>query len=336
MRVFVTGGSGFIGGAIVRRLRLEGHEVRVLVRSPRAEALAAEKGAIPVSGDITLPGPWQNEVSAGDAVVHAAAMVTDWGPRKEFFRVNVGGTRNILDAMKRWNGHFIHVSSIAVHGFRPGVYTENSPVSPGRHPYCASKAATEALVDSYVGEGLKASIVRISGAYGPGDPHFAIRFLDYAATGRVYIVGPGDQPSKLIYIDDVVEAFMAILRRPCEPGARYLVNDPAVPNVLGMVRLAMEALEITVPVRPVPEWLAYAVALWEEGRARLTGSYPLLTRYTVRAMGHRCFFSPEGTSQKLGWSPRMDAREGVGKTISWYRESRPAGSQAAGYRIQNG
>ena len=325
MRVFVTGGSGFIGGALVRRLRLEGHEVRVLVRSPRAEALVAEAGAIPVSGDVSQPGPWQNEVSAGDAVVHAAAMVTDWGPRKEFFRVNVGGTRNVLDAMKRWNGHFIHVSSIAVHGFRPGVYTETSPVSPGRHPYCSSKAAAEALVDSSVGEGLKASAVRISGAYGPGDPHFATRFLDYAETGRVSIVGPGDQPSKLIYIDDVVEAFMAILRRPCEPGARYLLNDPAVPNVLGMVRLAMEALEISVPVRPVPEWLAYAVALWQEGRARLTGSHPQLTRYAVRAMGHRCFFSPEGTSRRLGWSPRMNAREGVEKTISWYRKSRPAG-----------
>lgn len=325
MRVFVTGGSGFIGGALVRRLRLEGHEVRVLVRSPRAEALVAEAGAIPVSGDVSQPGPWQNEVSAGDAVVHAAAMVTDWGPRKEFFRVNVGGTRNVLDAMKRWNGHFIHVSSIAVHGFRPGVYTETSPVSPGRHPYCSSKAAAEALVVSSVGEGLKASAVRISGVYGPGDPHFATRFLDYAETGRVFIVGPGDQPSKLIYIDDVVEAFMAILRRPCEPGARYLLNDPAVPNVLSMVRLAMEALEISVPVRPVPEWLAYAVALWQEGRARLTGSHPQLTRYAVRAMGHRCFFSPEGTSRRLGWSPRMNAREGVEKTISWYRKSRPAG-----------
>lgn len=325
MRVFVTGGSGFIGGALVRRLRLEGHEVRVLVRSPRAEALVAEAGAIPVSGDVSQPGPWQNEVSAGDAVVHAAAMVTDWGPRKEFFRVNVGGTRNVLDAMKRWNGHFIHVSSIAVHGFRPGVYTETSPVSPGRHPYCSSKAAAEALVVSSVGEGLKASAVRISGVYGPGDPHFATRFLDYAETGRVFIVGPGDQPSKLIYIDDVVEAFMAILRRPCEPGARYLLNDPAVPNVLSMLRLAMEALEISVPVRPVPEWLAYAVALWQEGRARLTGSHPQLTRYAVRAMGHRCFFSPEGTSRRLGWSPRMNAREGVEKTISWYRKSRPAG-----------
>lgn len=325
MRVFVTGGSGFIGGALVRRLRLEGHEVRVLVRSPRAEALVAEAGAIPVSGDVSQPGPWQNEVSAGDAVVHAAAMVTDWGPRKEFFRVNVGGTRNVLAAMKRWNGHFIHVSSIAVHGFRPGVYTETSPVSPGRHPYCSSKAAAEALVVSSVGEGLKASAVRISGVYGPGDPHFATRFLDYAETGRVFIVGPGDQPSKLIYIDDVVEAFMAILRRPCEPGARYLLNDPAVPNVLSMLRLAMEALEISVPVRPVPEWLACAVALWQEGRARLTGSHPQLTRYAVRAMGHRCFFSPEGTSRRLGWSPRMNAREGVEKTISWYRKSRPAG-----------
>lgn len=326
MRVFVTGGSGFIGGALVRRLRLEGHDVRVLVRSPRAEALAVDAGAVPVSGDIARPGPWQNEVGAGDAVVHAAALVSDWGPRKEFFRVNVGGTGNILNAVELWNGHFVHISSVAVHGWRPGVYTETSPAVPGRHPYCSSKATAEALVDSSVSKGLKASIVRIAGVYGPGDTHFVSRLLDYARSGRVFIVGRGDQPSKLIYIDDAIEGLMAVLKRPCEPGARYVLNDPTVPDVQGMMRLAMQALELTVPVRSVPEWVAHAAAFWQECRARVTGSPPEWTQYAVRAMGHRCFFSPEGTSRKLGWSPRMDAREGVARTVSWYRKGRPAGS----------
>jgi nucleoside-diphosphate-sugar epimerase len=335
VRVFVSGGSGFIGGALVRRLRLEGHEVKVLARSPRAEALALEAGAIPISGDIAQPGAWQDEVSSGDAVVHAAALVSDWGPRKEFFRVNVGGTRNILGAVKRWNGHFIQVSSIAVHGFRSGTYTEISPAAPGRHPYSSSKAAAEALVDASVGKGLKASVVRIAGVYGPGDPHFISRLLDYAGSGRIFIVGRGDQPSNLIYIDDVIEGLMAILRRDGEPGARYVLNDPAVPDVLSMVRLAMKALGLNVPVRSVPEWFAYAVALWQEGRARLTGSPPPLTRYTVRAIGHWCVFSSEGTSRKLGWAPRMSVQEAMERTISWYRKTSPPSPAVAGSRIQN-
>ena len=328
MRVFVTGGSGFIGGALIRRLRLEGYEVKALARSPKAEALVEDAGASPVPGDLSWPGPWQNALRSGQAVVHSGAMAADWGPRREFFGVNVGGTKNVLDALEGWDGHFVHVSSIAVHGFRPGVYTEASPVSPGRHPYCASKAAAEALVDSSVRKGLKASIVRISGAYGPGDPHFTARLLDHAGSGHVDIVRPGDQPSKLIYIDDIIDAFMAILKRPCEPGARYLLNDPSLPGVLGMLRLALDVLGISVPIRPVPEWLADAAALCQESGARLTGSRPRLTRYAVRALGRRCLFLPEGTCRKLGWSPRVRARDGVEKTIAWYRKERPAGPGA--------
>jgi nucleoside-diphosphate-sugar epimerase len=335
VRLFVTGGSGFIGGALVRRLRLEGHEVKVLARSPRAEALALEAGAIPISGDIAHQGPWQNEVSSSDVVVHAAAMVGDWGPRKEFIRVNVGGTRNILNAVQNWGGHFVHISSIAVHGFRSGTYTEVSPAAPGRHPYSSSKAAAEGLVGMSVGKGLKASVVRIAGVYGPGDPHLISRLLDYAGSGRVFIVGRGDQPSNLIYIDDVIEGLLAILRRDGEPGARYVLNDPAVPDVLSMMRLAMKGLELAVPVQSVPEWFAHAVALWQEARARLMGSPPSLTRYAVRAMGHRCVFSSEGTSRKLGWSPRMSVGEGVERTISWHRKTCPSSPADAGSRIQN-
>jgi nucleoside-diphosphate-sugar epimerase len=321
MRLFVTGASGFIGGALVRRLGLDGHEIKALVRSPRAAALAAKAGAIPVRGDLTRPGPWQDEVGAADAVVHSGALVTDWSPRVEFFRVNVEGTRNVLAAAKGWPGHFVHISSIAVHGFRPGVYTEASPVSPGRLPYCVSKAAAEALVDAAVERGLKASIVRISGAYGPGDTHFAARLIRYASSGRVFVVGRGDQPSKLIYIDDVVEALVAILEHPCEPGARYLLNDPAVPAVLETMAMALEVLGLEVPVRKVPEWLAATAALCAEGFARLSRSTPDLTRYAVRALGRWCLFSPEGTSRKLSWSPRVPARAGLEKTVAWYRES---------------
>jgi nucleoside-diphosphate-sugar epimerase len=203
------------------------------------------------------------------------------------------------------------------------VYTEETPATPGRHPYCRSKAAAEALVEAAAVEGVRASIVRLAGVYGPGDPHFAGRLLDYAASGHIPIVGSGDQPSKMIYIDDAVDALAALLARPGEAGARYLLNDSAVPNVVDMVRLAMGALGIAVPVRRIPEALALAAAYIEEGRARLKGARPLLTRYAVKAMGRRCFFMPEGTFKKLAWSPRTKAGEGIARTVSWFRENDP-------------
>ena len=126
----------------------------------------------------------------------------------------------------------------------------------------------------------------------------------------------------MIYIDDAVAALMAVLTRSGEPGGRYLLNDPAVPNVEEMVRLAMEALDLKVKIRHVPEALALAAAFAEETRARVTGSPPLLTSYAVKAMGRRCFFSPEGTSRKLDWSPVVKADDGVARTVAWFRESR--------------
>jgi nucleoside-diphosphate-sugar epimerase len=322
MRVFVTGGSGFIGGALVRRLCRDGHEVRALVRSARAEALVAAAGAVPVPGDVAEPGPWQEEMRGCDAVVHAAAKVADWGPKKEFFRVNLNGTINVVHSLTHWSGHFVHISSVAVHGWRPGVYTEDSPATPGRHPYCLTKALAESFVGLHAQGRLRASIVRIAGVYGAGDTHFVARLLDLAASGRIPVVGRGDQPSKMIHIDDVVAALMALLARPGGSGATYLLNDPAVPGVAELIRLAMRALGLEVKIRHVPEWLALAAAFGEETRARLTGSPPLLTSYAVKAMGRRCFFSPEGTSRKLGWSPVVKADDGVARTVAWFRESR--------------
>jgi nucleoside-diphosphate-sugar epimerase len=123
----------------------------------------------------------------------------------------------------------------------------------------------------------------------------------------------------MIFIDDVVEALMTILSRPIEPGARYLLNDPAVPDVETMVRLAMNALGLEAPIRRVPEALALTAAFLAETWARLTCSPPLLTSYAVKAMGHRCYFSLEGTSRKLGWSPRTKAADAIAKTVAWFR-----------------
>jgi nucleoside-diphosphate-sugar epimerase len=324
MRVFVTGGSGFIGNALVRRLRREGHEVRALARSERAKAMVIETDAIPVRGDITQPGSWQDEARFGDVVVHAAALVSDWGPRREFYRVNVDGTKNILDGLKKWDGHFIHISSIAVHGFRPGAYTETSPASPDRHPYCDSKAEAERLVDMAIKEGLQASLVRIAGVYGPGDPHFIARFLDQVRSGRIFIVGKGDQPSNLIYIDDIIEGLILIAKRKCEPGQRYVLSHPSAPDVLSMVQYALKGLKLRARVQPVPIWIAVAVASLQEIRSHLAKSRPSLTRYAVKAMGNRCVFSTEVTAQKLGWSPKMSVQEGVARTISWYRKISPS------------
>ena len=303
----------------MQRLREDGDEVKVLTRSELAADKVRRAGAVPVRGDITRPGAWQEELSSADIIFHGAGYVDDWGPRREFFRVNVGGTRNVLEALRGWRGHFIHLSSIAVHGFRPGTYTEDSPATRVRHPYCDSKSVAEGLVESAIAGGLKAAIVRISGVYGPGDPHFLNRFLKQARTGVVYVVGKGNQPTNLIYIEDVIEGLRLIAHREAETGKRYILSDPSAPDVLGLVTLAIRALDLRVRILRVPMWLAYPIAAWQEVRGHLTRSHPAFTRYAVISAGHACSFSMEATKRSLSWSPRVDIREGIARTIAWYK-----------------
>jgi len=316
MRIFVTGGSGFIGGALVRGLARAGHEVRVLVRSERALCTVSAEGAVPVRGDITLPGNWQAEAAAGDAVVHAAGCVGDWGRRREFFRVNVEGTQNLLAALKGWGGHLIHLSSIAVHGFRAGAYTEESPVRPNRHPYCASKAAAESLVANAVEDGLSASIARIAGVYGPGDPHFLARFSDLARSGRVYFIGRGDQPSNLIFIDDVVDALERMIDRGAEAAGIFILSAPDAPCVRDALRQAISVLDLRARVLRAPVAIAYLLAFVQEALGRLTGKHPSITRYAVRAMNRACFFSVAAAERRLGWRPRTPFPEGLARTMA--------------------
>jgi nucleoside-diphosphate-sugar epimerase len=321
MQVFLTGGSGFIGGALLRRLTGEGQEVAVLTRSDRAGRAVQDAGGLPVRGDIVLPGEWQTAAAAADIVVHAAGQVGDWGSRRGFFRANADGTRNVLEALNGWRGHFVHLSSIAVHGFRRGSYDENSPVRASRNPYAASKVAAEKLVEKAVGSGLNASIVRIAGVYGPGDPHFIARLLALARTGRVYFIGRGDQPTNLIFIDDVIEGLRRIIDWKGGPGARFILSHPDAPGVRDALRQAISILGLKTQIRRIPMGIAYPVAFAQEVLGRLTHKSPLITRYVVKAMARSCFFSIEVTGRKLGWRPRTAFSEGVVKTMSWYAQN---------------
>ncbi len=319
MRIFITGGTGFIGSSLVRHLRLENHEVWVLARSKQAIKKVRSLDALPVPGDITESGPWQENVPLANTVVHCAALASDWGRRRDYKRVNVDGTANILDAIKNWGGDYLHISSIAVHGFRPGVYNENSPVRRGGHPYCDSKAAAEQLIDRAVAEGLKASIVRIATAYGPGDPHFLKRLLEQTKYGRIFIIGRGNQPSNLIYIDDVTEGLVTIIKQGCVPGERYMLSNPLAPDILNAVEYALALLALNVRIKRVPLMIARGMAFLQESKGHLTGNRPPFTRYAVMALGNVCTYSTEITSRKLGWSPKTSIEEGFKRTISWYK-----------------
>jgi nucleoside-diphosphate-sugar epimerase len=187
MRVLVTGGMGFTGSHLVRRLLSRRHEVLVidLNRGLFYDELR-DKGAKIELGSITDPAVVNKMVKESEVVYHIAAAFRQMNvPSRFYWNVNVEGTRNLLDAAYRFRvKKFIHCSTVGVYGnVKNPPADENSPISPADY-YQVTKYEGEKLVRHYVEQGLNAVTLLPAGIYGPGDPG---RFLFYFASSNEVI-----------------------------------------------------------------------------------------------------------------------------------------------------
>jgi nucleoside-diphosphate-sugar epimerase len=172
-KAFVTGGSGFIGGRLIERLRADGHTVRALARSDSAAERVRALGAEPVSGDLALVGPMRDGADGCEWAFHAAAMLGDWGAPEDFERGNVEGTRNVLQACAEAGvRRFVHVGTeAALLAGKPLVNVdETAPLRPDSPAlYSSTKAKAELLVRGANREGFETVVVRPRFVWGRGD-----------------------------------------------------------------------------------------------------------------------------------------------------------------------
>ncbi|HXJ63738.1 MAG TPA: NAD-dependent epimerase/dehydratase family protein, partial [Actinomycetota bacterium] len=170
---FVSGGSGFVGGRVIRDLRARGDAVYALARTPKAAERIRRAGAEPVDGELEDPEALRDGMRGADVVIHAGAKVDDWGRAAEFERVNVEGTRNVLWAMRQAGvPRVVFVSPVTVLAAgRPLVRVDESTPAPHRALgwYHRSKLESERALFGSDGEGLEAIVVRFAMAWGPGD-----------------------------------------------------------------------------------------------------------------------------------------------------------------------
>ena len=319
MKVFLTGGSGFIGQVTGALLLEAGHDVSAIARSETAAGKVRAWGGTVVEGDITTPGPWQDRLAECDAVMHAAASVGDYGDTRGYWRVNVEGTRHVAEAALGRVDRFVHVSSIAAYG-GAGEFDESAPPRHGRHPYTTTKAVAEEVVDEVIAKGLHAVHARVGNVYGPGDPNFIPRLIKQARTGRFPVIGDGSQPSNLIHVDDVAAALLAMLETDTEPGERFLVVDPHTPSIREAVEMAIETLGLETSIFRIPKGVAMTAAVISTLFGKVTGRKPVITSYAVRGMGGVRIFHNERTMERLDWRPRYTLQEGIAATAASFRE----------------
>jgi len=324
VHALVSGATGFLGAHLARLLVRQGYRVRVLAHKRRpAEDLAAQgvEGSVEVvEGDLLDPASLARATSGQRIVFHTAGKVSDWGPREEFFAVNVEGTRKLLAACRQTGvARLVHVSSLTVLGLpRTGeLITEETPYAAVRDPYSASKAEGERLVreaDAGGGQGgLETTIIRSGVIWGPGDATFVPRMAALLRKRAFPLIGGGRNLIGLSHVENLARGLILAAGSPAAAGQVYHLTDGEEITA----RQAIEAIANACGAPPsrvsLPFWAVYGAAALVEGAARLARrtTPPPVTRYAVRLMACDCRYDIGKARRELGYRPTVTFRDGV-------------------------
>jgi dihydroflavonol-4-reductase len=317
--VFLTGGSGFVGGAVLRRFVAEGRSVRALARSDRAADVVAAHGAEPVRGDLLDGAALAAGIAGCDVVVHVGGLNENClADTRPLYRINVDGTREVLRAAAHAGaGRVVVTSSAAAIGERRGTVATEATEHRGsfmthyeRSKYLGEQAA---LAE---GErlGLEVVVVNPSSVQGPGRTGGTAKILLAFLRGKLrYAV---DTTLSLVSIGDTAEAHVLAADRGV-PGQRYIVSGATL-----TLREALDLLgEVTGEerrVRFLPGWPVMAAATVVGGAFRLVRKQAPVCREIVRIMLHGPAYDGSKITRELGlvYTP---LREWVGETVAWYR-----------------
>lgn len=305
MRVFVTGGTGFIGSRVVRRLSASGHELRCLVRPGSDRRILEEIKAERVPGDLTDGRSLAAGMAGCDAAVNIAAAYDFWVPdRGVYERVNVQGTRNVMEAaIAARVGKVVHVSTAAVWGNAPWPITERSELG----AECASAYARSKRVGDQVARdladaaGLPLVTIHPGAVTGEGDPKASGKYLDMLRRGRLPAQIMPRRPFSFVYVGDVAEAICRALEKPDNAGEKYIVV--AENRTWGEVnRMACEIAGSRLPPLTLPDWLTEINARMLTALADLTGRPPLMNLALDQVLIMRQAFECDGSkaARELG------------------------------------
>lgn len=323
MKALVTGATGFTGGHLTRFLLAAGDSVRVLVRDPTKAADLAQMGAEVVQGDLTDHASLERAVAGVDVVYNIAALYREAGlPRAAYHAVNAEGPAALVRAaLKAGVGRVVHCSTVGVYGDISGPpANEDTPFAPG-DVYQETKVEGERLAREAGVPGApgttKLVIVRPTGIYGPGDRRL-FKLFGEIARGRFVMLGSGRNFYHLTYIEDLCAGFRLAGTVPGVGGRSYILGGADVARLADIVRITSELSgrrpRLTLPVWPV--WLAGAVC---EALCAPFGIAPPLYRRRVDFFRKSRAFDTTRAKHELGFSPTVTMREGIRRTLEWYR-----------------
>lgn len=326
MKALVTGGGGFLGGAVVRLLVERGWIVRSFQRrhAPVLAALGVEQRL----GDLADGAAVEAAVAGCEVVFHVAAKAVLWGPPEEFHTANVAGTSNVLEACRRAGVRRLVFTSTpsVVHGGRhlEGI-DESAPYAERfESPYPATKAAAERMVLAGNGPALATVALRPHLIWGPADPQLVGRIVARARAGRLWLVGDGSNLVDTTYLDNAAAAHLLACDRlrpdaACAGKAYFITNGEPRPIVEILNRILAAAGEPPLRRRlPYPLALAAAGAVETAYRLLRLDGEPPLTRMLVRHLATAHWYDISAARRDLGYEPAVSLDGGFERLREWF------------------
>ncbi|HET8814023.1 MAG TPA: NAD-dependent epimerase/dehydratase family protein [Solirubrobacterales bacterium] len=309
MKVFVTGGTGFIGGEVARQLRERGDEVVCLVRSPEKGERLTQLSCDLVAGDLGDERAIRRGLEGCDAVIHAAAVYEVGIPaseRQAMREANVGGTERVLGAaLEARVPKVVYVSTVGVFGNTHGRIVDESYEHPAQDftsAYEETKWEAHQVAKRLIGEGLPCVIAQPGGVYGPGDTSSIGRLLDQYLSGKMPLVPFPELGICLTHVEDIAGGILLALDKGT-PGEAYVISGPTT--------TVREALTVVAgltgrkpPKRALPTPLLKAMTPIGPLVGKVMNQPPNLREMISSADGVTFWASYDKAQKELGYEPR--------------------------------
>jgi nucleoside-diphosphate-sugar epimerase len=321
MRALVTGGTGFIGSHLVDELLQQGYQVHVLRRPASSTTYLEGKDLTYAVGDLSDTKSLIKASENIDIVYHVAALPRDWGTRKEFFEVNLYGTKNLLDAcVENKVPRFVFMSSAAVYGFPNTTQSiaEDFPKRP-TPKYGESKYRAELLLWEYgVNHNIMVSAIRSPIVTGPRDPLIASFLITALRQQRLFFIGTGDQCISVSDGRDVAHCLRLAGETATANGQAYNVKSFDCTLKI-MIETLAETLQVPAPTTHRSYLGTYLLAGLIEGIWVLRGKKnPPLTRQKVKVLGHTRIIDTQKAQRELGYTPAYTYESTMKDMVAWY------------------
>lgn len=326
MKALVTGGTGFMGKHLVRKLKGRGDSVRCLVRKGSNKTPLEEMGAEIAEGDITFYESVLEAAKGMDIIYHCAALVGMGPSRTEFYLINVEGTRNVLKACDIARvPRLVHTSTQSVTFDFTDKYhaDENTPFPPRyKDYYSETKALAEREVLEAARKGRSSAVaVRPTWVWGPGDTTIMPIMAKLARRHQLFLIDGGKAECSTSYVENVCDCLILAGSKTEISGEAFFVTDDERITAGEFITKMADAAGFPRPKLSIPYSVAYASAAAAEKLRTLVGSKkePLMTRYGIALTGRNLTFTCEKAKQMLGYKPEVSIDEGMRRLSDWMK-----------------